>query len=244
MTHAARRAPAGEPPAVRIRGLRKAFGTNLVFDGFDLDVGRGERVAILGASGCGKSTLLRCLAGLERTDAGTIATSGEIGVVFQEPRLFPWLDVERNVRFPARNDEERGRVGNVLALVGLAHAAQRLPKQLSGGMTQRAALARALVRDPHLLLLDEPFAALDALRRIELRTAVREILALTRASAIMVTHDVDDALAVADRVVVLAGSPARVAFVGSVGEGATRVAILDALGVIDPSRRAVHGVRA
>ena len=244
MTHAARRVPAGEPPAVRIRGLRKAFGTHLIFDGLDLDVGRGERVAILGASGCGKSTLLRCLAGLERTDAGTIATSGEIGVVFQEPRLFPWLDVERNVRFPARDDAERARVGSVVALVGLAHAAHRLPKQLSGGMAQRAALARALVRDPHLLLLDEPFAALDALRRIELRAAVREILALTRASAIVVTHDVDDALALADRVVVLAGSPAGVAFTGVVGEGATRGAILDALGVVDPARRTMHGVTA
>ncbi len=217
--------------AARIRTLRKAYGTHLVFDGLDLDVARGERLAILGASGCGKSTLLRCIAGLEHADGGTITTAGEIGVVFQEPRLFPWLDVERNVAFPARNDEERGRVANVLALVGLAHAKQRLPKQLSGGMAQRAALARALVRDPGLLLLDEPFAALDALRRIELRTAVREILEFTRASAILVTHDVDDALALADRVIVLAGSPAEVAFEGTVGEDATRGAILEALGV-------------
>jgi len=124
-------------------------------------------------------------------------------------------------------------VPNVLALVGLAHAAKRLPKELSGGMAQRAALARALVRDPHLLLLDEPFAALDALRRIELRAAVHEILILTRASAILVTHDVDDALAIADRVIVLAGSPAEVAFTGNVGETATRAAILDALGVVE-----------
>ena len=217
--------------SARIRGLRKAYGSHLVFDGLDLDVARGERVAVLGASGCGKSTLLRCIAGLERSDAGTIVTAGEIGVVFQEPRLFPWLDVERNVAFPARNHEERGRVHNVLALVGLAHAARRLPKQLSGGMAQRAALARALVRDPHLLLLDEPFAALDALRRIELRAAVREILEFTRASAILVTHDVDDALALADRAIVLAGSPAEIAFAGTVGKTATRAAILDALGV-------------
>ncbi len=218
--------------AARIRGLRKAYGAHLVFDGLDLDVARGERVAVLGASGCGKSTLLRCIAGLERSDAGTVTTAGEIGVVFQEPRLFPWLDVARNVAFPARTGDERARVPNVLALVGLAHAARRLPKQLSGGMAQRAALARALVRDPHLLLLDEPFAALDALRRIELRAAVREILEFTRASAILVTHDVDDALALADRVIVLAGSPAEIAFTGSVGTTATRAAILDALGVL------------
>jgi ABC-type nitrate/sulfonate/bicarbonate transport system ATPase subunit len=217
--------------AARIRHLQKAYGTHLVFDGLDLDVARGERIAVLGASGCGKSTLLRCIAGLERPDAGTIATSGEIGVVFQEPRLFPWLDVERNVAFPARNASERARVEGVLGLVGLAHAAKRLPKQLSGGMAQRAALARALVRDPHLLLLDEPFGALDALRRIELRAAVREILEFTKASAILVTHDVEDALVLADRVFVLAGSPAEIVFTGTVGEDATRAAILGALGV-------------
>jgi ABC-type nitrate/sulfonate/bicarbonate transport system ATPase subunit len=217
--------------AARIRHLQKAYGAHLVFDGLDLDVARGERIAVLGASGCGKSTLLRCIAGLERPDAGTIATSGEIGVVFQEPRLFPWLDVERNVAFPARNASERARVEGVLGLVGLAHAAKRLPKQLSGGMAQRAALARALVRDPHLLLLDEPFGALDALRRIELRAAVREILEFTKASAILVTHDVEDALVLADRVIVLAGAPAEVVFTGTVGEDATRAAILGALGV-------------
>ena len=217
--------------AAKIRDLRKTYGAHPVFAGLDLDVARGERLAILGASGCGKSTLLRCVAGLEQPDGGTIATSGEIGIVFQEPRLFPWLDVERNVAFPARSEQERNRVADVLALVGLSHAAKRLPKQLSGGMAQRAALARALVRDPHLLLLDEPFAALDALRRIELRSAVREILALTRASAILVTHDVDDALTLADRVVVLAGAPAEIIFSGVVGETATRTVILEALGV-------------
>lgn len=244
MTAGRRRVSGHDNPATRIRGLRKAFGAHLVFGGLDLDVARGERMAVLGASGCGKSTLLRCIAGLERSDAGTIVTAGEIGVMFQEPRLFPWLDVARNVGFPARNDAERSRVPNVLALVGLAHAANRLPKQLSGGMAQRAALARALVRDPQLLLLDEPFAALDALRRIELRAAMREILALTRASAILVTHDVDDALAIADRVVVLAGSPAEIAFTGNVGETSTRGAILDALGVVEDLAHTRFGAKA
>ena len=223
--------------ATRVRGISKAYGSHLVFDGFDLDVARGERVAILGASGCGKSTLLRCIAGLERADAGTITTGGEIGIVFQEPRLFPWLNVEDNVAFGARNAQERARVPGLLGLVGLAHAAKLLPKALSGGMAQRAALARALVRDPNVLLLDEPFAALDALRRIELRAAVREILSFARASAILVTHDVDDAVALADRAIVLAGSPAEVAFTGDIGADGTRGAILAALGVSDEPER-------
>lgn len=217
--------------AARIDGLHKAYGGHAVFAGFSLEVAYGERVAVLGASGCGKSTLLRCIAGLERPDRGTVATAGEIGVMFQEPRLFPWLDVARNVGFAARTAAERARVPDTLALVGLRDASRRLPKALSGGMAQRAALARALVRDPQLLLLDEPFAALDALRRIELRAAVGEILTLTRAAAILVTHDVEDALALADRVVVLAGPPATVRFSGIVGETATRGAILNALGV-------------
>ena len=217
--------------ATRVRGISKAYGSHLVFDGFDLDVARGERIAILGASGCGKSTLLRCIAGLEKADTGTITTAGDVGIVFQEPRLFPWLNVEDNVAFGARTAEERARVPGLLGLVGLAHAAKLLPKALSGGMAQRAALARALVRDPNVLLLDEPFAALDALRRIELRAAVHEILSFARASAILVTHDVDDALVLADRAIVLSGAPAEVAFAGTIGDDATRGAILAALGV-------------
>jgi sulfonate transport system ATP-binding protein len=224
-------APHADEPVARLRAVQKSFGAHLVFDGFAFDVARGERVAILGPSGCGKSTLLRCIAGLEQPDAGTIVTADEVGFVFQEPRLFPWLSVRANVAFAARDDAERRRVDGVLALVGLVHAADRLPKHLSGGMAQRAALARSLVRDPALLLLDEPFAALDALRRIELRAAVREILEFTRAGAILVTHDVDDALALADRVVVLSGSPAEIVFRGTVGDDATREAILSALGV-------------
>jgi sulfonate transport system ATP-binding protein len=224
-------------PATRVRGITKAYGAHLVFDRFDLDVARGERIAILGASGCGKSTLLRCIAGLERAEGGTITTAGDVGIVFQEPRLFPWLNVADNVAFGARTAAERARVPGLLGLVGLAHAADLLPKALSGGMAQRAALARALVRDPNVLLLDEPFAALDALRRIELRAAVHEILSFARASAIIVTHDVDDALALADRAIVLAGSPAEVVFTGRIGEDATRTAILNALGVPAESER-------
>jgi sulfonate transport system ATP-binding protein len=169
-----------------------------------------ETLAILGPSGSGKSTLLRCIAGLERADAGSIAVNGEIGYVFQEPRLFPWLTVEENVRFAARSDAERARVADVIDLVGLSPAAKRLPKALSGGMAQRAGLARALVRNPKILLLDEPLAALDALKRLELQSAVRTIISAAHATAIVVTHDIDEALYLADRVIVLAGHPAAI----------------------------------
>ncbi|GAC1539996.1 MAG: ABC transporter ATP-binding protein [Candidatus Velthaea sp.] len=211
--------------AIAVHDLSKSFGGHRVFDGLDFSVKRGEIVAVLGASGCGKSTLLRCIAGLEKPDAGTIDVAGEIGFVFQEPRLFPWLSVEKNVRFAARNDTERARVPEVLALVGLTNAAQLLPKQLSGGMAQRASLARTLVRNPSTILLDEPLAALDALRRIELRSAIAEIVAAAGATAVLVTHDVDEALAIADRVVVL--------------QRAT-----ETVRAIEPARGLQHGARA
>lgn len=219
--------------AVTIRGLEKSYGAHRVFDGIDLDVPRAETLAILGASGCGKSTLLRCIAGLEAPDAGTIDVGGEIGYVFQEPRLFPWLNVEANVAFAARTDIERARVPEMLALVGLTNAARKLPKELSGGMAQRAALARTLVRKPEIILLDEPLAALDALRRLELRAALREIIALTRATAVLVTHDVDEALDLAARVIVLQRSITAVRAIEplrNIDVGA-RSALLGALGV-------------
>ncbi len=199
-TAGGRGAPA--EPAVRITGLTKGFGGQPVFTDFDLTVPRGERLAILGASGCGKSTLLRCIAGLEAPQAGTIAVAGEVGFVFQEPRLFPWLTVEKNVDFAARDAVERSRIGEVLALVGLTAARTKLPKELSGGMAQRATLARTLVRKPDLILLDEPLAALDALRRLELRAALREIVAASDATAILVTHDVDEAIDLGTRYLV------------------------------------------
>ena len=197
--------------AVHVANLRVAFGERIVFDGLALDVARGEILAVLGPSGCGKSTLLRAIAGLDVHPEGTIAVDGEVGYVFQEPRLFPWLSVEQNVRFAARTAEERARVEQVLALTGLDDAAKALPKALSGGMAQRASLARTLVRKPSVLLLDEPLAALDALRRMQLQEALAEIIAAVRASAVLVTHDIEEALYLADRVVVLSGSPAYVA---------------------------------
>jgi ABC-type Fe3+/spermidine/putrescine transport system ATPase subunit len=124
--------------AVALAGLRKAFGGHDVFAGLELTVLERETLAILGPSGSGKSTLLRCIAGLETPDEGSVAVNGEVGYVFQEPRLFPWLDVEGNVAFAARTPQERARVAEVIELVGLTGAAKRLPKQLSGGMAQRA----------------------------------------------------------------------------------------------------------
>lgn len=208
--------------AIVIEGFSKTFDGKAIFSGLDLTVAQGETVAVLGPSGCGKSTLLRCLAGLEEPTGGTARTTGDIGYVFQEPRLFPWLDVEGNVGFAARDGAERGRIATVLALTGLSDAARLLPKQLSGGMAQRAALARTLVRNPSILLLDEPLAALDALRRMDLQTALASIVATLNATALLVTHDVDEALYLADRVVVLGGSPSRIVSELSVPAGARR----------------------
>jgi sulfonate transport system ATP-binding protein len=197
--------------AIRIDDLRVAFGELRVLDGLSLSVERGEIVAVLGPSGCGKSTLLRAIAGLDVHPLGAIAVEGDVGYVFQEPRLFPWLNVEKNVRFAARTAEERARVDEVLELTGLQNARETLPKALSGGMAQRAALARTLVRKPSVLLLDEPLAALDALRRLQLQEALAEIIDAVGATAILVTHDIEEALYLADRIVVLGGSPSRIA---------------------------------
>ena len=228
-------------PAIAVEGVSKSFGVRAVFENFDLAVERGETVALLGASGCGKSTLLRCVAGLVRPESGRIAVEGEIGLVFQEPRLMPWLSVERNVAFAARGEVERARVKDVIDLVGLSNAAHVLPKALSGGMVQRAALARSLIRSPKVLLLDEPLSSLDALLRLELQTAIAAIVRETGCTALLVTHDVDEALYLADRIVVLEGTPARATLEVTVAPGARRsryadltnerIALLRALGV-------------
>ena len=227
--------------SVHVAALVKSYGARRVLDGFDLDVRAGETVAILGASGCGKSTLLRCVGGLERPDAGIVDVAGEIGFVFQEPRLMPWLTVERNVEFAARDADERARIGDVLALVGLGDATHLLPKELSGGMAQRAALARSLLRSPKVLLLDEPLSALDALLRLDLQTAIARIVRDTGSTALLVTHDVDEAIYLADRVIVLEGAPARCALELTIPAAVRRsrladvtverIALLGALGV-------------
>ena len=212
--------------AIDIRNLNHAFdlqGSRLeVLQSIDLSVAAGEFVALLGPSGCGKSTLLRLVSGLDRPTAGSIRADGVIIdrpepsriLVFQDPTLFPWASVWKNVAtgLDARGVLERqtGRVDDALKLVGLTAFAQAYPHQLSGGMAQRAALARALVNDPALLLLDEPLGQLDSLTRLTLQT---ELLALWRDkgfTAILVTHDVEEAVLLASRVIVLSELPAHI----------------------------------
>ncbi|MFD7135744.1 ABC transporter ATP-binding protein [Streptomyces sp. NPDC059894] len=188
--------------AVEVSALRKAFGPRAVLDGLDLTIGRGEFVAMLGASGSGKTTLLRILGALDSADAGRVLVPGARTVVFQEPRLVPSKRVLANVTVALpRTESARGR--RALAEVGLEGHARAWPATLSGGEAQRVALARALVREPELLLLDEPFAALDALTRLRMQDLVGELCRAHRPAVLLVTHDVDEAVRLADRVCVL-----------------------------------------
>jgi sulfonate transport system ATP-binding protein len=219
------RASAAAAPALLSVCVRaKRFGAEEVLREIDFELAAGECVALVGASGCGKSSLLRILAGLDRDYTGSVSLAGEplrgvtrsIGFAFQEPRLFPWLSVAHNVAFdlgPHRHVDPRA--AELIARVGLAGHERALPKTLSGGMAQRAALARALYGEPRLLLLDEPFGALDALTRIQLQDALLQLTGAARAGAgtalVCVTHDVDEAVQLADRVLVLGPRPARIA---------------------------------
>jgi sulfonate transport system ATP-binding protein len=189
--------------AVSARGLQRRYGSRIVIDALDLDIHKGEFVALLGESGCGKTTLLRALAGLDRPDAGTIHAPERPSVVFQEHRLLPWATLWENVALGHENTVGRTGAARALTEVGLAGREDDWPRNLSGGQAQRVALARALVRDPVLLLLDEPFAALDALTRIRMHGLVKELVALHRPGVLIVTHDVDEALTLADRILVM-----------------------------------------
>ncbi|GAA4600751.1 ABC transporter ATP-binding protein [Actinoallomurus liliacearum] len=190
--------------AVHVEGLRRTFGPRSVLDGLDLDIRRGEFVALLGASGTGKTTLLRILGALERPDSGTVLVPKVRTIVFQEPRLIPSKRVLGNVLVGLkRTAEVRDRGLRALAEVGLAEHARAWPHTLSGGEAQRVALARALVREPELLLLDEPFAALDALTRLRMQDLVGELVRTHRPAVLLVTHDVEEAVRLADRVAVL-----------------------------------------
>ncbi|HJV60191.1 MAG TPA: ATP-binding cassette domain-containing protein [Albitalea sp.] len=210
------RASAVETPsrrgcALELRGVSKAFGTRRVLEGIDLRIAPGEFVAVVGRSGCGKSTLLRMLAGLDRPDAGTLHADrmplvqgdDHIRIMFQEARLLPWKRVLDNVALGLRGADSRSRAGAALAQVGLADRAGDWPAALSGGQRQRVALARALVHAPGLLLLDEPLGALDALTRIEMQQLIESLWREHGFTVLLVTHDVSEAVALADRVVLV-----------------------------------------
>lgn len=191
-------------------------------DGVSLDVELGEIVAVVGGSGCGKSTLLRAISGLDRPTQGAVVFKDDtisephekIGIIFQEPRLLPWLTVADNVGFGLADrpkEERKARVARALERVGLTEKANVWPRELSGGQAQRVAIARALVARPEVLLLDEPFSALDAFTRIDLQDHLLDLWADQKPTLVHVTHDVDEAIVLADRVVVMRPRPGRVA---------------------------------
>lgn len=194
---------ASEAPAVVVRGLQRRYGDRIVIGGLDLRIARGEFVALLGESGCGKTTLLRALARLDAIDGGLIDGPRQPAVVFQEHRLLPWDSLWRNVSLGLEETRGKALAHAALTEVGLGDRIDDWPRNLSGGQASRVALARALVREPRLLLLDEPFAALDALTRIRMHGLVKELVRRHRPGVLLVTHDVDEAIALADRVLVM-----------------------------------------
>ena len=220
--------------AVSVRGVGKSFPLSrgrevTALTDLDLQVAEGEFVAIVGPSGCGKSTVLRMVAGLDEPSTGTVAVEGRapkelarshrLGVAFQEHALLPWSSIWNNVALPYRlagRPVDTARVDELVRLVGLEGFEKARPRQLSGGMRQRAAIARALVLSPDVLLLDEPFGALDAVTRRRMNRELARIWAEQRITTILVTHDVEEALFLADRVVVMTGRPGRVRHVHEV----------------------------
>jgi len=226
--------------AVEVRGLTRKYDDRAVLDNLDLSIKPGEFVALLGKSGSGKSTLLRALAGLDYdvVGEGDLVVPANVSVVFQDSRLLPWARVLDNVVLGLRNADERGRES--LAEVGLAGRENAWPTELSGGEQQRVALARSLVREPALLLADEPFGALDALTRLRMHVLLRKLCAAHQPAVLLVTHDVDESIVLADRVIVLdegrivAEEPIELAEPRSPadpGFAALRSRLLDALGV-------------
>jgi NitT/TauT family transport system ATP-binding protein len=210
--------------AIEIKGLRREYvsgqGSVVALDNIDLRVAPGEFLCIVGPSGCGKSTLLRILAGLDRQTAGTIRVDAagwavENAMVFQESGLFPWMSVEKNVRFGLETrgvpqDEADRRIEDALKLVGLSKFRRHYPHQLSGGMRQRSAIARAFVTDPAMLLMDEPFAALDAQNRVILQAELVRLWEQTGKTVIYITHSIEEALLMGDRTVIMTAQPGRI----------------------------------
>jgi sulfonate transport system ATP-binding protein len=236
----------GATRAVTVRGVTRHFGNTVALDNVDLTIEAGEFVALLGRSGSGKSTLLRALAGLDTPTAGSVQVPRERMVVFQEPRLLPWKTAIENVALGLGNGAtEHARAA--LAEVGLEHRLHAYPSTLSGGEAQRTALARALVRDPKLLLLDEPFAALDALTRMRMHRLVEALWTRHRLAVMLITHDVDEAILLADRALVVDKGRIvssvdidlpRTRELGQPGFMALRKRLLNALGVTDAELRA------
>jgi len=226
--------PATTDPAITLEGVGKEFALRRgaavrALDGLDLEVGHGEFVALLGPSGCGKSTVLRLVAGLDEPTTGTVRVEGaapaelvrthRLGVAFQEHALLPWASARANVALPFRvagRPVDHARVTELLELVGLTGFADARPRQLSGGMRQRVAIARALALEPDVLLLDEPFGALDAVTRRRMNLELARIWAEQRITTLLVTHDVAEAVLLADRVVVMSGRPGRVRHIAHV----------------------------
>jgi sulfonate transport system ATP-binding protein len=223
---------------VHFHAVARSFGERQVLRDVSVAVEAGEVVAILGASGCGKSTLLRIVGGLDSASSGRVSIDGgqvtgidpRCAVGFQEPRLLPWRSVAANVALGLRRGTSRSegeeRVGRLLDLVGLSEFADHRPREISGGMAQRASLARALARNPGVLLLDEPFGALDALTRLKMQDLLLEVHAAEPTTVLLVTHDVDEALQLADRILLLGAQP---------GEGRPGATLLEVVRI--PGRR-------
>ena len=206
-----------QPAIVSLRGVGKAFERGIVaLEDLDLDVREGEFVSLLGPSGCGKSTALRLIAGLTAPTAGTVdwpAGASRVGFVFQEPTLMPWADVAANVRLPlslAHVEDADASVTRWLERVGLSEFARSYPRELSGGMKMRVSIARALVTEPHLLLMDEPFAALDEINRFKLNNELAMLWHELRRTVIFVTHSVFESVYLSQRIVVMTPRPGRV----------------------------------
>ncbi|WP_410811828.1 ABC transporter ATP-binding protein [Micromonospora sp. 067-2] len=215
--------PESATTAVALSGVTKVYGRGanavLALDGVSLDVAQGEFVCLVGASGCGKSTLLNLVAGLDRPSGGQIGVTGNAspGLMFQEPALFPWLTVEANVEVPLKlrglpRAERRDRVAELLRTVHLADFGRKRPHELSGGMRQRVALARTLALDTPVLLMDEPFGALDAMTRDILHDELERIWSERKLSVLFVTHNVREAARLADRIILLSSRPGRIIY--------------------------------